>query len=94
MRINLLARAEIEMDESAFYYDSQSIGLGSNFLSEVEHICGLISRNPKRFPKNFDGFREAPMRRFPFLIIYKIDKNDLYVTSVFHTRRNPSNKPK
>ena len=61
MRINLLARAEIEMDESAFYYDSQSI---------------------------------APMRRFPFLIIYKIDRDDLYVASVFHTRRNPSNKPK
>jgi len=94
MRINLLARAEIEMDDSAFYYESQSIGLGIDFLSEIEHICSLISSNPQRFPKNLDGFREAPLGRFPFLIIYKFDEDDLYVASVFHTRRNSLNKPK
>ncbi|HEA30377.1 MAG TPA: type II toxin-antitoxin system RelE/ParE family toxin [Leeuwenhoekiella sp.] len=94
LRIILLERAEIEIDDSAFYYDSQKTGLGSLFLLEVERICVLISRNPERFTKNRDGFREAPLQRFPFRIIYKMDKDELYVVSVFHIRRNPSKKPK
>lgn len=39
-------------------------------------------------------FRELPLKRFPFVIIYEEFRNQIIVYSVFNTFQNPSKKNK
>ncbi|WP_031426902.1 type II toxin-antitoxin system RelE/ParE family toxin [Flavimarina sp. Hel_I_48] len=90
----ILPRAELEIEKSFHFYNVSRTDLGNNFLKELDYYFDLILQNPRTFRKNNLGFREAVIKRFPFLIIYEQLEDYLYIYSVFNTNRNPSTKPK
>ncbi len=90
--IILLAQAEDEMAEAYDWYKEQLSGLGNRFYKETNHHLTLIEKNPLWFPIRYaEGLRELPVKKFPFLIIYWTDETTsvVYVTSIFHTSRDP-----
>ncbi|MBI2966516.1 MAG: hypothetical protein HYY40_01715 [Bacteroidetes bacterium] len=42
----------------------------------------------------YKNFREALLKRFPYLIVYEIVKDKTVIHSFFHTSRNPKKKYK
>jgi plasmid stabilization system protein ParE len=66
------------------------------FVNEVLKCTRQIEENPDRFPTKFKAYKEAQVKTFPFLVIYRINKkaNSVRVVSVFHTARNPRKKYK
>ena len=83
-----------EIDATIFYYKSRKSDLGFEFLFYLKGYLSILKRNPELFPlKRKNIFREIAMTKFPFVIIYEIVKDDVVIYSVFHTSRNPADKP-
>lgn len=89
-------RARIEILEAINWYESRKTGLGKEFLTEVEAEIRRITEGPLLFPK-FNGmnttFRRSVLKKFPFVIIFSLYKDQVIIHSVFHTHQNPDKKP-
>lgn len=84
--------AEKELLKAAKWYNSQQEGLGENFLDEFENLEYYIGLNPMMFPDKNKKFRRAVMKRFPFVVLFKVEGNMIYVFSVFNCYQNPKKK--
>src|SRR5438046_2318241 len=81
--------ADVELVGAAKYYKCQREKLGHNFLHAVHVSLASIQHNPKRFP-----FYERPTRAcrvvgFPYLLIYEILPDAVYIIAVAHMSRAP-----
>lgn len=93
-KIKILPLAENEIDQSIEFYESRSKGLGKQFLSYLKSYLKVLKTNPELFEiKKEPGYRELTLVKFPFVIIYEINENEVIVYSVFHMSRNPQIKP-
>jgi len=92
--LELKEYAKIEIIEAYFYYEEKRTGLGEEFLEHLDTYFERIVANPKHFPQKRKPYREAFIKRFPFLIIYEIEKNKIIIYSVFNTWQNPDKKKK
>ncbi len=92
----LSTRARKELSETWLRYEKQSSGVGDKFETEVFNRINQIKENPERYAEKSKNFRETKIKRFPFLIIYRIDKEQkiIVIQSIFHTSRNPKLKYK
>ena len=86
--------AESEIDETIEFYESKRKGLGKQFLDYFKGYLKILKTNPELFSiKKSPFYRELPLKKFPFVIIYEIFQNEVIIYSVFHTSRNPTKKP-
>jgi hypothetical protein len=90
------SRAQKELAETWGWYEDRLSGLGDRFMNEVLKCIRQIEENPDRFPTKFKSYKEAQVKTFPFLVIYRINKKagSVRVVSIFHTARNPGRKYK
>ncbi|MEP2776116.1 MAG: type II toxin-antitoxin system RelE/ParE family toxin [Luteolibacter sp.] len=88
-RYSLLAPAAAELEDSAKFYNGCSEGLGDDFLDAFESAMDLIMSFPDAWGMMDRDFRRFLLRRFPYGIIYRIQGDDIIVTSVFHLSRMP-----
>ena len=65
MQIRLLEIAQIELDDSIEYYNSESDGLGDEFLVEALHAIGRIKNFPQAWHPFTDLTRRCQLRRLP-----------------------------
>lgn len=84
--------ANIEIIEAYLYYEDKRNRLGEEFLAHLDSYFKRITANPKHFPQKRKPYREAFIKRFPFIIIYEIEKQKVIVYSVFNTWKNPEKK--
>jgi len=84
--------ADADISESYSWYEDQKPGLGDTFLEELEEYFEVLCKNPEAFQiKNRKNNRLAPLKKFPFVIIYKIEHSNIVIFAVYHTSRNPKN---
>ena len=81
--------ARLEYDEAALWYESQKVGLGSEFVTEIERALQTACESPQRYPDVHEDARRIRVHRFPYSIFYRIRGERLIVLSVFHARRDP-----
>jgi toxin ParE1/3/4 len=82
-----LARQELK--EAAHYYDSESPGLGAEFLKEIEHWIQSILDYPEAAPVLAGPVRRRVARRFPYAVLYSIQPAKIRVLAVMNLRRRP-----
>ena len=92
--LEVINDANLEIIEAYLYYEEKRIGLGEEFLEHLDFYFDQITANPKYFPQKRKPYREAFIKRFPFLIIYEITNKKVIVYSVFNTWQNPKKKKK
>ena len=78
-----------EIESAWLWYEHRRKGLGNDFLLCVEESLEKISRNPDLHPVVHKKIRRALIRRFPYGILYFIEKDKIVLVGVFHGRRNP-----
>lgn len=88
------AEARLEIIDAFHYYEDKQTGLGDSFLNHLEIYLERITKNPEHFPQKRNPYREAYLKRFPFLIIYEIEGLKVIIYAVFNTSRNPNKKHK
>ncbi|KAA5537324.1 type II toxin-antitoxin system RelE/ParE family toxin [Taibaiella lutea] len=86
--------AEEEYNQSYNWYEEQLIGLGERFEGEVEIILTKLTIQPQFYGFSKRPYREASVNDFPFIIVFKINaiKNEIYIVSIFHTKRSVKKK--
>jgi toxin ParE1/3/4 len=82
--------ADREINEAASYYEEQSVGLGVDFLDEVEACLASIVEYPMGGPEILAGIRRRLLRRFPFGILYSLRDDGIRVLAVMHLKREPN----
>jgi plasmid stabilization system protein ParE len=81
--------AEADLSAAQDWYDQQRQGLGATFLSHVQDMLQRIERTPEMHAAVHQDVRRAVMRRFPYVIYYRILDSEVVVIAVVHGRRNP-----
>lgn len=96
MKYNFLVtpRAKKEFIDAYEYYEEKADDLGEKFRKEVYHFIYLIIDNPLHYPLKTKKQREIVLKKFPFVILFRIEEitKTIYVSSIFHTKRNPKLK--
>jgi plasmid stabilization system protein ParE len=44
---------------------------------------------PLLFAESYRGIRRVPVRRFPYVVYYRVEGDDTVVLAVLHGRRHP-----
>ena len=81
--------ADEEMKAAAVYYEERVIGLGSDFLDEVEHGLNRIRQFPLLWPIYEGEYRRYLLKRFPYGLIYRIETEKIFIIAVVHLHRKP-----
>lgn len=91
MNFNIQVRraAELDIAEAEIWYENQRLGLGSEFLSEISRIFVVLGQTPLMHPVLHRDVRRAILRRFPYLLWYRVVNNDVTVLACTHVRKNP-----
>jgi plasmid stabilization system protein ParE len=90
-RIEIEERAKIEISEAFEWYENQQVGLGVTFIEALQNAFKTIQKSPNGYTK-YRYHRQFPLSVFPYVVLYEIVKETMYVDAVFHTRRNPMDK--
>lgn len=84
-----------EIEDAISYYESKQSGLGEEFFNYLEGYFKTLENQKVSFEiKRKPVYRELPLKRFPFVIIYEICRNQIIIYSVFNTFQNPTKKIK
>ena len=90
MNIEYHPELENELREIIGYYNGCVQGLGKDFLDAFEKQVLEIASAPTIWMVIEKDIRRALMNRFPYVIYFRVLKNDtLRITVIKHQRRHP-----
>jgi toxin ParE1/3/4 len=89
LRVVYRRAAQAEFMDAAIWYEQQRIGLGEEFVREIEVAVNKAAESPKSYPTAFGDVRRAVARRFPYSIFFRERGDLLVVLAVFHGKRDP-----
>jgi toxin ParE1/3/4 len=89
MRFIYHPNALTEYADAALYYDERLPGLGADFTIEIDKAIAQILDSPDRWHCVDEDIRRCLVRRFPYAILYTIEKDLILVVAVMHLSREP-----
>lgn len=91
MKHNVRIRPEAENDlkEAFSWYEDKRMGLGYDFLLQVDAGIRFVERSPEVYSSEYRGIRKHLVKRFPYKIIYLIERESIIVLAVIHGKRSP-----
>lgn len=87
--IDLRLEAVDEADAAYEWYDEQRAGLGEEFLEALLKQLDDIRTRPEGWPVLYRKIRASPMRRFPYVIYYRILPDRINIVAIQHGHRSP-----
>ena len=85
----LLPQAILDLETGISFYDTEYPGLGVEFAIEVRQLCRLIAQTPASGFKFRSGVRRRILRRFPYSILYTVDRTEVLIVAIAHQSRRP-----
>lgn len=85
--IELLDEAEVDFDISYEFYYEYSPKVADIFFQQINLGLEDIKQNPKSFPIAHKEVRKYLVKKFPFLIYYRIVESIIQVIAIFHSSR-------
>ncbi len=81
--------AQIDVLEARDWYERQQQGLGDSFKDSLDHIIVRVETMPQMYAVVFSNVRRGKLRRFPYVIYYRILSDRIEVIAVLHGSRDP-----
>jgi plasmid stabilization system protein ParE len=81
--------ADQEFTEQALFYEGKVPGLGHRFIDEIESGLELLVSQPLIGEHLDEEFRCFIPDDFPFLLIYRIEPERIWIVAVAHQSRLP-----
>ena len=81
--------AKQELDDATRYYEMEFQGLGKRFRGEVRMAAKRISEYPEAWSVERGDIRKYLLHKFPYKLLYSIEKNHLFIIAVAHQHRKP-----
>ena len=71
------------------FYNESVPGLGAEFAAEIEAAVDRVEAFPKMWPEVSFETHRCLARRFPYALLYAIEKDQIIIYAVMHTKRDP-----
>jgi toxin ParE2 len=89
MNVRLFEAVQAELDAAIAYYNAERSSLGDELLIEFLSTVDRI----KTYPNGWSPFhletRRCRLRRFPYGVIYLVEKNEIVIAAFAHLHRKP-----
>ncbi len=82
-------KAMSDIEVGANYYNGQQKGLGTRFASVIKSTLVNIRKMPLAASIAFDDTRYKVVEKFPYIILYVVRGNMVFITRVFNTHQQP-----
>lgn len=92
--LQIKEEAKKEIIEAAYWYAQITKGLEIKFIYQLENVTNAIRNNPKIYKRVYKHFRQASLKKFPYVVLYEYEASDIIIYSVFHSKQNPDKKIK
>ena len=91
MNLAALFRPEAQADllQTRDWYERQQAGLGEVFSVAVDEAVIRIETMPQMYAVVFRDLRRGKLRRFPYVIYYRVLSGRIEVIAVLHGSRDP-----
>ena len=89
MRVKFIASARREFLKEVVYYDDRERGLGAEFAQEVEEATARALAFPLSGSPATKNTKRVYLKRFPFSIVYRSDREGIVIFAVSHNSRKP-----
>jgi plasmid stabilization system protein ParE len=80
---------KFDLAEAYDWYEALEEGVGERFLDAFDACVEAICENPQAFPVTHREVRRAFLRRFPYMVLYRVESGKVTVIGCFHGSRNP-----
>ena len=81
--------AEADLQDAFTWYERRQAGLGHKMLDEARRAFTRIGLDPTSPRPRFRKTRRVRLKRFPYVVLYVIRQDVVYVLGVLHERRSP-----
>jgi plasmid stabilization system protein ParE len=90
MTLPIAFRPEAAADvvDARDYYDRRQPGLGARFAAALEDVLASIAQNPELFAVILRTVRRVKLRRFPYVVYYRVLSDCIEVIGVMHGSRH------
>jgi len=88
-RVILRPEAEADLQEAHEWYEQRRSSLGVEFIRQVDNCITNIVSQPEMYPVVHKKVRQAPLRRFPYCVMYLHAPDAVIVLAVFPAARDP-----
>ncbi|MGM0540195.1 MAG: type II toxin-antitoxin system RelE/ParE family toxin [Thermodesulfobacteriota bacterium] len=78
-----------EMNDAVQYYEFEYSGLGQRFKEEIRKAALRIAEYPHAFSIERGDVRKCLLHRFPYKLLYSIEKDHILIIAVAHQHRKP-----
>ena len=85
----IASAAEIDLTKIFEWYENKRIGLGYDFLLQVDSGLRSLEDNPQIYKEQYKRVRRYLVRRFPYKIFYRIEGMNIVVLAVVYSGRDP-----
>ena len=79
----------LELKEVSSYYESKQKDLGLRFVLSWETAMEHIKEAPLLYQKKNKRLRTIKLNKFPYLLVFEIIENKIYVFRLANAKRNP-----
>ena len=89
LAIEIHPEAVAEARAARKWYEARSLDAAEAFLTELDVGIESIRTAPELYPPYLHGTRRYLLRRFPYLIAYRVVSETVQVVAIAHARRRP-----
>ena len=85
-------RAIADIAKAKKWYNTQQPNLGLKFADYIFKCAEEIHSNPLFYPNKYKATREYVVKKYPYVIIYSMEENYLFILRIFPCKTNPKGK--
>jgi plasmid stabilization system protein ParE len=88
MRVGYTSTALAELGDIFSYIAKHNRVAAARVVAHIEESAARLARFPRMgMPKYKPGVRMIPLRRYPFLVFYTVESDEVLILSVRHAAR-------
>lgn len=89
IQVEFHPEAQSELEDIHSWYRERSQIAATAFVGDVVHAIQRIIDSPESGSAKRGNERRLLFRRFPYSVIYRIRRDEIFVTAIAHQRRRP-----
>jgi plasmid stabilization system protein ParE len=89
VEIRLHPRAEQELRAAYLWYAERNEIVAEAMQLEIDHAMKVVSESPNRWPRLTKSERRYVLPRFPFSLVYRVNRQFIEIIAVAHQKRRP-----
>jgi plasmid stabilization system protein ParE len=78
-----------EVREARRWYALRSGEIADAFLFALDRVVERITTDPSTLPEFLHGTQRCTIRRFPYVVVFRVAQRRVQVIAVAHVRRRP-----